>query len=236
MAQDATPRRRISSLLVFPEGTRTATGELGPFHTGPLRLAQELGVPVLPVAVVGTRDVLPKGGRLRPGPVEVRLGQAIQPGELDIDDMGPVVDQIRALLAQGPPTPAVAGSVAGALVTRGLVRRGLRPPAPLTSHAMHDRADQHMAAGAAGVWHQAANAVPVKLYAAAADLEVPAASFALHTALARGVRAVVLGQAVRLSAKRVQPFLRRAYGAYLLGLCTAYATGLALVVRRWRRL
>lgn len=91
-----------SSLLVFPEGTRSTTGDLGAFRSGAARIAREFQVPLLPVAVVGTRDLLPKGGRLRPGPVEVRVGRAIPPDELVVDDMAQAVAQIEELLAQGP--------------------------------------------------------------------------------------------------------------------------------------
>ena len=215
-----------SSLLVFPEGTRSTDGRLGELRSGAVRIAREFDVPLLPVAIVGTRDLLPKGGGLHPGPVEVRLGHPIQPEDLVDDDMSPVVHQLEALLAEGPATasesrtwrtlhramdgkagmagaaawgfaeavswpvtmemylavvgvanprrilPAAAwltaGSVAGVLVTSELTRRGLRPPAPLTTATMRDAAAQHMAAGARGVWKQAANGVPVKLYAAAA--------------------------------------------------------------------
>ncbi|MDT0163982.1 lysophospholipid acyltransferase family protein [Actinotalea sp. AC32] len=91
-----------SSLLVFPEGTRSTTGELGTFRSGALRIAKEFQVPLLPVAVVGTHALLPKGGRFRPGPVEVRVGRAIPPDELELGDMGPVVDQVDELLSLGP--------------------------------------------------------------------------------------------------------------------------------------
>jgi len=57
------------SLLVFPEGTRTTTGRVGPFRTGTFRLARDLGVPVVPVAVTGMVECLRKGSwLLRPGP------------------------------------------------------------------------------------------------------------------------------------------------------------------------
>jgi len=59
---------RGHSLLVFPEGTRTTTGRVGPFKTGTLRMARDVGVPVVPVAVTGMYEVLRKGSwLLRPG-------------------------------------------------------------------------------------------------------------------------------------------------------------------------
>ncbi len=63
-----------STLLVFPEGTRSTDGTLGTLHSGALRIAKEFDVPLLPVAVVGTHQLLPKHGRPRPVPVEVRVG------------------------------------------------------------------------------------------------------------------------------------------------------------------
>jgi 1-acyl-sn-glycerol-3-phosphate acyltransferase len=47
---------------IAPEGTRSWTGELGPFKSGGFRLALEQGVRILPVAIQGTRDVLPAKG------------------------------------------------------------------------------------------------------------------------------------------------------------------------------
>lgn len=282
-----------SSLLVFPEGTRSKDGRLQTFRKGALRMAKEFDVPILPVAVVGTHDLLPKGGRFRPGPVEVRLGRAIQPEELG-DSMEPVRAQIQELLDMGPasykPSPTwrllrramngpagmagaavwgfaealswpvtaemylavvgaaqprrvpaaarwlAAGSVAGALVNRALVRRGVRLPTPLTPAPMHRVAHEHLAAGAHGVWRQALNGIPIKVYAqAAGDLDVPAVPFAVHTAGARAARAMAIGAAVAGAAKVTQPMLRRGYEPYLGILAASFAGGLALVVRRWAR-
>ena len=48
-------------LVIFAEGTRSTTGEIGEFHTGAFRLAAELGARVLPIAINGTFESLPKG-------------------------------------------------------------------------------------------------------------------------------------------------------------------------------
>lgn len=55
---------RGASVMIFPEGTRSTTGELLPFRNGAFRLAVETGAPVLPLAVVGTRRALRKGSLL----------------------------------------------------------------------------------------------------------------------------------------------------------------------------
>ena len=46
--------------MIFPEGTRSASGQLGPFKDGAFRLAIETGTPILPLAVHGTRPALRK--------------------------------------------------------------------------------------------------------------------------------------------------------------------------------
>ncbi len=53
---------RGMSVMMFPEGTRSAKGTLLPFKSGAFRLAIEAGVPVLPIAVHGTARGMPKGG------------------------------------------------------------------------------------------------------------------------------------------------------------------------------
>lgn len=49
-----------SSIVVFPEGTRSADGRLGPFREGAFRLAIDLGVDIVPLAISGTETALPK--------------------------------------------------------------------------------------------------------------------------------------------------------------------------------
>ena len=49
------------SVFVFPEGTRSHTGVLGRFQSGGFRLAADTGVPIVPVVVSGTRQLLPRG-------------------------------------------------------------------------------------------------------------------------------------------------------------------------------
>ncbi len=52
------------SVAIFPEGTRSRSGEIGRFKAGAFTLAREAGVEILPVVIDGTRDVVGKGGRL----------------------------------------------------------------------------------------------------------------------------------------------------------------------------
>ncbi|MGI5479260.1 lysophospholipid acyltransferase family protein [Streptomyces lavendofoliae] len=69
-------------VLLYPEGTRSPDGSLGPFKTGAARLCLEAGVPFVPVALRGTHTVIPRGSRL-PRPdgtrVRVRVGSPLHP-------------------------------------------------------------------------------------------------------------------------------------------------------------
>ncbi|GAB6036288.1 AMP-binding protein [Fundidesulfovibrio butyratiphilus] len=86
---------------VFPEGARSVTGTLGEFRPGAGILARTLGVPVVPVAVVGTYRAWPPGGRLRPAPVRVRFGRPLGPEILAREGMGAVRRAVAEMLEEG---------------------------------------------------------------------------------------------------------------------------------------
>ena len=68
------------SLFIFPEGTRSPTGELMDFYPGAFRLAARQGVPFVPLVIEGTQRVLPKQRlRIDPQPVEARFLEPIHP-------------------------------------------------------------------------------------------------------------------------------------------------------------
>jgi 1-acyl-sn-glycerol-3-phosphate acyltransferase len=68
------------SVLLFPEGTRSLDGSQQPFKHGVGHLLRETGVPVVPVAIVGTHAAWPKGQRWpRRGQVRVAFGEVWRP-------------------------------------------------------------------------------------------------------------------------------------------------------------
>ncbi|MCB1646149.1 MAG: 1-acyl-sn-glycerol-3-phosphate acyltransferase [Pseudomonadales bacterium] len=80
--------RRGNSVVFFPEGTRSRTGELKSFKKGAFRLAQELGLPVLPVAIHGTREILPSDTLdLKPGRARLIIGEPVTPDSECFSDL-----------------------------------------------------------------------------------------------------------------------------------------------------
>lgn len=70
------------SLGIFPEGTRSPDGQLHKFRTGVARLALRSGAPVVPVGLVGTRDVQPPGSKMwHRRPVGVHFGDPLHFGD-----------------------------------------------------------------------------------------------------------------------------------------------------------
>lgn len=64
-----------TSVIIFPEGTRSRDGQLHSFKSGAMVLAIKARVPIVPVAIIGTHEVLAKGKLLcRPGRVRIKLG------------------------------------------------------------------------------------------------------------------------------------------------------------------
>ena len=67
------------SVLFFPEGTRTKTGEMDAFKKGAFKMALDLELPVLPVSIIGTRDVMPTNSfNIKPGKVKMIIHPAIE--------------------------------------------------------------------------------------------------------------------------------------------------------------
>jgi 1-acyl-sn-glycerol-3-phosphate acyltransferase len=83
------------TVVLYPEGTRSTDGTIGEFRSGALRLARECGVPIVPVALTGTADVLPKGGRWSPAPMQVRIGEAIDPNTVSASELRAAVLALR---------------------------------------------------------------------------------------------------------------------------------------------
>lgn len=100
-------QERGTSLLVFPEGGRSRAGELRPFKEGAAYIAIRAGVPLVPIALKGTRKILPYGsGHIRKGTVTMRIGDPIPTHQASLRDRVRLTEELRhqivALLEEQP--------------------------------------------------------------------------------------------------------------------------------------
>jgi 1-acyl-sn-glycerol-3-phosphate acyltransferase len=107
IAEGARSIRAGNSFLIFPEGTRSRSGELLPFKKGGFIMAIEAQAPVVPVAIRGGRDAMHKGSPwVRPVHVSVRIGRPIPTEGLTLDDRDELIQRVRVevqqLLDEGP--------------------------------------------------------------------------------------------------------------------------------------
>lgn len=101
----ATVQKKKISLLIFPEGGRSESGELQEFKDGAAYLAIKAQVPIVPLALIGTRPVLPMHSMVfHRGPVQLRIGKPIPTAGLTLKDRQAVTqgmrEQIEGMLAR----------------------------------------------------------------------------------------------------------------------------------------
>lgn len=86
-----------SSIIIFPEGTRSPTREMLPFKKGAFMVALHTGVPIVPTAIIGSHDVLPKfQWRLKKRPIIVRFGEPISMHGFGPENRDELVSLVRA--------------------------------------------------------------------------------------------------------------------------------------------
>jgi 1-acyl-sn-glycerol-3-phosphate acyltransferase len=98
-------RREIEqgdSILAFPEGRRTLDGRVGPFRSGVFYIARDLGIPIVPVAVTGTQDVMRVGSLLiRPDRnVTVYCEEPVETAGVPDEEMDALVERVRGAIAR----------------------------------------------------------------------------------------------------------------------------------------
>ena len=87
------------SVMIFPEGTRSRDGSLGAFKEGAFRLAIEAQVPILPLALAGTRACLAEGGALHEARAVARVLPPVETRHLTLADVDSLRERVRAQIA-----------------------------------------------------------------------------------------------------------------------------------------
>ncbi len=91
---------RGRSIIIYPEGTRSQTGELKPFKKGAFVIAVQTGLPVVPMAIHGTNAIWPPGAKMmHPGPIRLVIGDPIPTEGMTLNDVEWLRDQVRDWIA-----------------------------------------------------------------------------------------------------------------------------------------
>ena len=84
------------SILLFPEGTRTRDGSLAPFKPGGLLLAVDTDTPIVPIAFIGTHEMLrPESWSMNNHPIQIRIGKPISPKDYSLDTRRELANYVR---------------------------------------------------------------------------------------------------------------------------------------------
>jgi 1-acyl-sn-glycerol-3-phosphate acyltransferase len=98
LAAEKIQQKKIS-LLIFPEGGRSHDGILRPFKEGGAYIAIRAGVPVVPVVMLGTREILPYGGGVpQAGAVVMKVLSPIDTTNMSLKERGRLTEQVRELI------------------------------------------------------------------------------------------------------------------------------------------
>jgi 1-acyl-sn-glycerol-3-phosphate acyltransferase len=91
-------------ILFFAEGTRSADGSLRPFKKGAFRVATSQNLPILPVTIIGTRDIQrPKSLLIFPGKVSMVIHPAIEIEGESQEEIRDLMTRTRAVIASAQP-------------------------------------------------------------------------------------------------------------------------------------
>jgi 1-acyl-sn-glycerol-3-phosphate acyltransferase len=101
MQQSVESLRGGTCFLIFPEGTRSETGTLGEFKKGGFLVALDARSRIVPVAVTGTRELMPKGGfRIESGTVRVKVLPPVDTRAYRVENRDVLVAEVRGRIAE----------------------------------------------------------------------------------------------------------------------------------------
>ncbi len=102
MNQAVAQLQQGESFLVFPEGTRTRTGKMGEFKKGPFAIAMQSGVPIVPITIKGSFEVMPPTRfRINPGIISLTFHPPLEPRNFPPDDRSLLREKVRKIIASG---------------------------------------------------------------------------------------------------------------------------------------
>lgn len=99
MNQAAQKIREGMSVVIFPEGSRSPDGAIQPFKKGGFTLAMKSKVPIVPISIAGSREIMPKD-RLTacPGEIRIRIGEPIETAAYSMKDRNVLMGQVDEII------------------------------------------------------------------------------------------------------------------------------------------
>ena len=89
------------SVVIFPEGSRSQDGSIQPFKKGGFTLAIKAKVPLVPISITGSREIMPKD-KLTPssGVIRMRIGHPIETQHYSLKDRKPLMEKVRETISK----------------------------------------------------------------------------------------------------------------------------------------
>jgi len=89
-------KKNPRSIILYPEGTRSIDGSIQPFKKGGLVMAMNLDVPIVPIAMCGTREAMNKNAlSLSKNPLELRIGKPIETFNIEFENRNELANEVR---------------------------------------------------------------------------------------------------------------------------------------------
>jgi 1-acyl-sn-glycerol-3-phosphate acyltransferase len=89
------------SVLIFPEGSRSPDGAIQPFKKGGFSLAMKSKVPIVPVSIAGSREIMPKGQKVaNPGRIRIRVDAPIHTQDYALRDWNVLMRRVAEVIGE----------------------------------------------------------------------------------------------------------------------------------------
>jgi 1-acyl-sn-glycerol-3-phosphate acyltransferase len=89
------------SVVIFPEGSRSPDGSIQPFKKGGFTLAIKSGVPVVPITITGSRDIMPRDRlTVTSGEIQIQMGHPIETQDYSLKDRKSLMEKVRKAISE----------------------------------------------------------------------------------------------------------------------------------------
>jgi 1-acyl-sn-glycerol-3-phosphate acyltransferase len=101
MNEAAQKIREGMSVVIFPEGSRSPDGSIQPFKKGGFTLAIKSKVPIIPISIIGSREIMPKGKlTVTSGEIRIRIDHPIETQNYSLKDRKSLMEKVRQTISK----------------------------------------------------------------------------------------------------------------------------------------